>query len=127
MEIRRNKNHAADLADCRPKMMKSLCGRNGMNRKKMQGSRNPEAAEPVSNNRMKNEGKGVVVIMPQAHEPLPGPMNEFDMVEKESDEDADDDEEETAEELPTQPVFNEVVPVLPKQNRPRRQPRTRDL
>jgi S-DNA-T family DNA segregation ATPase FtsK/SpoIIIE len=37
--------------------------------------------EPVSNNKMKNEGKGVVVIMPHA-ETVSGPVNDFGMVEK---------------------------------------------
>lgn len=46
--------------------------------------------EPLSNNRMKQDGKGVVVIMPQEN-PVPNPMNAFDMVEKEA---------ETEEEIP---------------------------
>jgi len=41
-----------------------------------------EPEEPVSQNKMKNEGKGVVVIMPQITEAAPNPMNDFDMVEK---------------------------------------------
>ncbi|MCW3088370.1 MAG: cell division protein FtsK [Sediminibacterium sp.] len=66
-----------------------------------------EVEEPVSHNKMKNEGKGVVVIMPHA-ETVANPMNDFDMIEK------DDSEEETAaEELPMvpEPV---PVPVLPR-------------
>ena len=41
-----------------------------------------DVAEPVSQNKMKNEGKGVVVIMPAtAAEPV-SPMHAFDVVEK---------------------------------------------
>ena len=40
-----------------------------------------EPEEPVSQNKMKNEGKGVVVIMPH-QEPVTNPMNDFDVVEK---------------------------------------------
>ncbi|MDB5210494.1 MAG: cell division protein FtsK, partial [Sediminibacterium sp.] len=40
---------------------------------------------PVSNNKMKNEGKGVVVIMPHAEAATPNPMTDFDMVEKNED------------------------------------------
>ena len=41
--------------------------------------------EPVSQNKMKNEGKGVVVIMPYSEESAANPMNHFDEVEKEGD------------------------------------------
>ncbi len=39
--------------------------------------------QPISNNKMKNEGKGVVVIMPHEEQVVANPMNNFDMVEKE--------------------------------------------
>ena len=42
-----------------------------------------EPEEPISHNKMKNEGKGVVVIMPHTPEAAANPMNDFDMVEKE--------------------------------------------
>ena len=42
-----------------------------------------ETGEPVSQNKMKNEGKGVVVIMPHAPETVANPMNDFDVIEKE--------------------------------------------
>ncbi len=45
-----------------------------------------EVAEPVSQNKMKNDGKGVVVIMPATATDAPNPMNDFDMVEKDEDE-----------------------------------------
>ncbi len=45
---------------------------------------------PVSNNKLKNEGKGVVVIMPQE---TPDPMNEFDVSEKTRAEEEEVDEE----------------------------------
>lgn len=42
-----------------------------------------EIEEPVSQNKMKNDGKGVVVIMPHGAEAAANPMNDFDFVEKE--------------------------------------------
>jgi len=42
-----------------------------------------EPEEPLSQNRIKNEGKGVVVIMPHTAEAAVNPMNDFDIVEKE--------------------------------------------
>jgi S-DNA-T family DNA segregation ATPase FtsK/SpoIIIE len=42
-----------------------------------------DVAEPVSQNKMKNDGKGVVVIMPATAAEIPNPMNAFDVVEKE--------------------------------------------
>ncbi|NCI46058.1 FtsK/SpoIIIE family DNA translocase [Sediminibacterium soli] len=78
----------------------------------------PDPELPVSNNRMKKDGKGVVVIMPQS-ETGDDPMNEFDMVEKEGGEEADDEEpDEEAEEEPEEimaPAFSEVV--APVKNR----------
>lgn len=50
-----------------------------------------QSEEPLSQNRMKNDGKVVVVIMPQAA--AAAPEHNFDMVEK------DEEEEETEEEL----------------------------
>ncbi len=41
-----------------------------------------ETEIPVSNNKMKNEGKGVVVIMPHAETTATNPMTDFNMVEK---------------------------------------------
>jgi S-DNA-T family DNA segregation ATPase FtsK/SpoIIIE len=69
--------------------------------------------EPVSNNRMKNDGKGVVVIMPQAKEGAADPMHAFDMVEKEEDAPEEETEEEI-EEANHGHVIDEVVPVTPK-------------
>ena len=73
-----------------------------------------EMEEPVSQNKMKNEGKGVVVIMPHT-EAAANPMNDFDMVEKE--EDGSDAEEMIAVEpgIPThipQPVTRNLQPNL---------------
>lgn len=73
-----------------------------------------ETELPQSQNRMKNEGKGVVVIMPHAPEAPVNPMNEFDVSEKEEAAEEEEEEEEDEEELPNQPVINEVVPVTPK-------------
>jgi S-DNA-T family DNA segregation ATPase FtsK/SpoIIIE len=42
-----------------------------------------EPEEPISQNKMKNEGKGVVVIMPHAETIAANPMNEFGVIEKE--------------------------------------------
>ncbi len=66
-----------------------------------------EPDEPVSHNRMKNDGKGVVVIMPQPQEALANPMDKVEMVEK--DEDAEDV---IADELPDAKVLDEPVPVV---------------
>ena len=40
------------------------------------------AEEIQSNNKLKNDGKGVVVIMPKADDTAPNPLNEFGVVEK---------------------------------------------
>ncbi|MBV9987419.1 MAG: DNA translocase FtsK 4TM domain-containing protein [Chitinophagaceae bacterium] len=72
-----------------------------------------ETEEPVSHNRMKNEGRGVVVIMPQVHDTPPNPLTDFDMQEKQLEEDIEADTEEP-DELPAQPVINEMVAVTPK-------------
>jgi S-DNA-T family DNA segregation ATPase FtsK/SpoIIIE len=75
--------------------------------------------EPVSNNRMKNDGKGVVVIMPQAKEATNDPMNAFDMVEKDGDEGEDETEgDEEIEEENQGHVMDEVVPVMPRTKQP---------
>ncbi len=59
-----------------------------------------DVAEPVSQNKMKNEGKGVVVIMPAAAAEPVNPMNAFDVVEKEETlEDGETTEPEVIEEL----------------------------
>lgn len=58
----------------------------------------PEPAEPISQNKMKNEGKGVVVIMPQAS--ATAQAHEFDIVEKEE----SAEEKEAAEEETSPPV-----------------------
>ena len=42
-----------------------------------------EIQEPTSQNRIKNEGKSVAVIMPHGPEAAANPMNEFGIVEKE--------------------------------------------
>ncbi|MES2005709.1 MAG: DNA translocase FtsK 4TM domain-containing protein [Bacteroidota bacterium] len=63
----------------------------------------PEVKEPQSQNKMKNEGKGVVVIMPHA-ETAANPMHDFDMVEKE-----EGDEEEEEEEI-VQPIIQPIAP-----------------
>ncbi len=55
-----------------------------------------EVEEPVSQNKMKNEGKGVVVIMPQGTEAAANPMNDFGVVEKEAEE----------------PVVHEMEPIV---------------
>lgn len=63
-----------------------------------------EPEEPLSQNKMKNEGKGVVVIMPH-QEAAANPMHGFDMVEKEG---------QTAlpemEEAITQPIIHALAP-----------------
>ncbi len=56
-----------------------------------------EVEEPVSQNKMKNEGKGVVVIMPHGAEAAANPMNDFDVVEKEEEE---------------EPVVHEMEPLV---------------
>lgn len=74
--------------------------------------------EPVSNNKMKNDGKGVVVIMPQAG--ASNPMTEFDMIEKEEEEEVEEEEPEeeedaeTGEEMP-EPVHHvTTIPPAPR-------------
>lgn len=75
----------------------------------------PEPQEPQSQNRMKNDGKGVVVIMPNQEAEL-NPMNEFDVVEKEEDlEDEELLEEETEEEIEEAPETEEHVTVIQPQ------------
>lgn len=79
-----------------------------------------ETEKTVSPNKLKSEGSGVVVIMPQQEEEEADPMNEFDMVEKEEEEEEIEEEEE--EELPEfeeeiiakpEPLIN-VIPPAPK-------------
>ena len=68
-----------------------------------------EPEEPVSNNKMKNEGKGVVVIMPHAEAAAANPMTDFDMVEKEEIEEEEESEaeiEQVPEPVILQPTRN---------------------
>jgi S-DNA-T family DNA segregation ATPase FtsK/SpoIIIE len=78
----------------------------------------PELDEPVSNNRMKNDGKGVVVIMPQATNAAVDPAHAFDMVEKDEEETGEAEEEEEPQEEEEEdiqePALNEVVAPTPK-------------
>lgn len=77
----------------------------------------PAEEIPVSQNKLKSEGSGVVVIMPQQEE---DPMTEFDLTEKDLDEEEDDelDEEEEDEEIidevitKPEPLIN-VIPPAP--------------
>jgi S-DNA-T family DNA segregation ATPase FtsK/SpoIIIE len=71
-------------------------------------------AEPVSNNKMKNEGKGVVVIMPDQEHPV-NPMNEFGVIEK-NDETAEEPLQEPEEEILPEPVYTTVTPAPVKRN-----------
>lgn len=66
-------------------------------------------SEPVSNNKMKNEGKGVVVIMPGPEGPA-NPMNEFGVIEKD---DAAAMETEEPETTIPEPVYAAVIPPPP--------------
>jgi len=61
-----------------------------------------EPEEPHSQNRMKNDGKGVVVIMPQGAEAVANPLNEFGMVDKEEEmeDELEDEQEPENEETP---------------------------
>lgn len=61
-----------------------------------------EPEEPHSQNRMKNDGKGVVVIMPQGAEAAANPLNEFGMVDKEEEmeDELEDEYEPENEETP---------------------------
>ncbi|WP_439516384.1 DNA translocase FtsK 4TM domain-containing protein [Sediminibacterium sp.] len=49
---------------------------------------------PISQNKLKSDASGVVVIMPKEEEETTDPMNEFDMVEKEEEEEEFEEEEE---------------------------------
>lgn len=49
---------------------------------------------PVSQNKLKSDGSGVVVIMPKDEEEEADPMNEFDVVEKEDEEEIEEEIEE---------------------------------
>lgn len=64
--------------------------------------------EPLSQNRMKNDGKGVVVIMPQSAAAVP--EHNFDMVEKEEDE--EDMEEEELEDEGEEELIETVEEVI---------------
>jgi S-DNA-T family DNA segregation ATPase FtsK/SpoIIIE len=68
---------------------------------------------PLSNNKMKNDGKGVVVIMPQAEAAAANPMTEFDMVEKEEDLAETDEEEEVPEEEQVPGPVHHVTTIPP--------------
>ncbi len=61
-----------------------------------------EPEEPHSQNRMKNDGKGVVVIMPQGAEAAANSLNEFGMVDKEEEmeDELEDEYEPENEETP---------------------------
>lgn len=84
--------------------------------------------EPVSQNKMKNDGKGVVVIMPQAEAAAANPLTDFDMIEKDESEEIeeedeeyeedDDAETEIEEEEAEQPVVHHVTTIPPKQMAP---------
>ncbi len=66
----------------------------------------------VGPNKLKSEGSGVVVIMPQEEEEEADPMNEFEMNEKDLDEGGDDEDEqdeEEEEEEEEEIVFEEEV------------------
>lgn len=68
--------------------------------------------EPPSQNKLKSEGSGVVVIMPEEDE---DPLNEFDMVEKEEEEEEmelDEEEEILVEEIISkpEPLINIIPP-----------------
>lgn len=82
-----------------------------------------EPALPQSQNKMKQEGKGVVVIMPQ-EEGLVNPMNEFGVVEKEEDledeelEDEIEEEEELEEEEPEEEHITVIQPQPTRQAAP---------
>ncbi len=73
-----------------------------------------EPVEPISQNKMKNDGKGVVVIMPHAKEETANPMNDFDMVEKEEEEETEDEDEKAIAAEPSTRIMDEVVPVTAK-------------
>jgi len=64
-----------------------------------------EAEEPVSHNKMKNEGKGVVVIMPHAPEGTANPMNDFGIREK-----TDETDAEPINHHLEPPVIEELIP-----------------
>jgi S-DNA-T family DNA segregation ATPase FtsK/SpoIIIE len=77
-----------------------------------------EEPEAPSSNRMKNDGKGVTVIMPAA---TTDPAQEFDIVEKDEEEDEEEEgeEEDEADEIEEEeevqgPVLNEIVVPSPK-------------
>lgn len=69
--------------------------------------------EPVSQNKMKSEGKGVVVIMPAAAAVPHDPMTDFDMVEKEGEGEEEEEEEETEEEIEEIPEIPEIPAPAP--------------
>lgn len=78
-----------------------------------------EPALPQSQNKMKQEGKGVVVIMPQ-EEALANPMNEFGVVEKEEDledEELEDDIEEEEELEEAAPEEEHITVIQPQPTR----------
>ncbi|MEO8173678.1 MAG: DNA translocase FtsK 4TM domain-containing protein, partial [Sediminibacterium sp.] len=78
-----------------------------------------EPGEPVSNNKMKNEGKGVVVIMPHPENSGPAnPMTHFDMVEK---------EEEGEEDKIPEPIIENIIAPAPSVSIPSARDQSPDL
>lgn len=81
----------------------------------------PEEEKIVAPNKLKSEGSGVVVIMPQQEEEEADPMNEFEMNEKDLDEEEDGEDEQDVEEavfeeemiLKPEPLIN-VIPPAPR-------------
>ncbi len=71
-----------------------------------------EIAEPVSQNKMKNDGKGVVVIMPAAAAEVANPMNDFDVVEKDDLEEEIEEEDILPVEIEEEEVIIEKTPVI---------------
>lgn len=69
-----------------------------------------EEEKVVGPNKLKSEGSGVVVIMPQEEEEDADPMNEFEMNEKDLDEEGDEeDEQDVKEEEEEEVVFEEEI------------------
>lgn len=67
-----------------------------------------EEEKTVSPNKLKSEGSGVVVIMPQEEDEETDPMNEFEMNEKDLDEE-EEEEEDVEDEQDEEIVFEEEL------------------
>ncbi len=67
---------------------------------------------PISQNKLKSDASGVVVIMPKEEEETTDPMNEFDMVEKEEEEEAFDEEEEEETDIETEEEISKPEPLI---------------